>query len=291
MAKKFTKEDFIEKARLAHGDKYDYSKVEYINAHTKVCIICPIHGEFWQLPCNHIKKCGCEQCYKEEKIYSVEEFIELSNKKHQKKYNYSKVDFKNKINDKICIICPIHGEFWQTINNHLQGKGCPYCYGNKKYTLETFIEKAKQIHGDKYDYSQTSITNLDEKGRIKIICPIHGEFFQTIDNHLRGQECKYCAKNRSFKYTTDEFIEKAKSIHGNKYDYSLVEYKTNKTKVKIICPIHGVFEQTPSTHFKGCGCPLCNSSKLENKIKFILKQNNITFEEQKTFEWLKDKKN
>ncbi|MBR6515290.1 MAG: hypothetical protein IKT40_00395 [Bacilli bacterium] len=290
MSIKLNKQDFIDKANKIHNNKYDYSKTEYINMHTKICIICPTHGEFYQLPCNHLKSCGCYKCYKENKTYSKEEFIELSNKIHDNKYDYSKVDFNNKINGKICIICKIHGEFWQTIDNHLKGKGCPYCFGNKKYTLESFIEKARKVHGDKYDYSQTSLTNLDDKGRIKIICPIHGEFYQTIDNHLKGQNCKYCATNRSFKYTTEEFIEKAKLIHNDKYDYSKTVYKSNKEKIIIICPIHGEFQQTPITHLNGHGCPKCNSSKLENKIKILLENNNITFEEQKTFDWLKYKR-
>ena len=99
MPSKFTKEDFIERAKKVHGDKYDYSKVEYVNAHTKVIITCPIHGDFEQLPCNHIKGVGCNLCYKDNKVTNLETFIEKSIKKHGDKYDYSKVEIDNKIKE------------------------------------------------------------------------------------------------------------------------------------------------------------------------------------------------
>ena len=121
MSKKLTKEEFIEKAKKLHGDKYDYSKVEYIDYLTKVCIICPKHGEFWQTPSNHLNKTkskGCLKCGIEntnyKNTYTKEEFIEKAKTIHGNKYDYSKVEYL-KSNKKICIICPKHGEFWQTL--------------------------------------------------------------------------------------------------------------------------------------------------------------------------------
>ena len=130
MPKKKTKEEFIKEATENHKDKYDYSKVEYVNNHTKVCINCPKHGEFWQTPHAHNQGQGCLKCgiekRSEKKTSTKEEFIKKAREKHGDKYDYSKVDYVNNAT-KVCIICPEHGEFWQRPNEHLNGRGCHEC--------------------------------------------------------------------------------------------------------------------------------------------------------------------
>ena len=111
--------NFIEKAKAVHGDKYDYSKVEYVKAKEKVCIICQEHGEFWQTPNNHLRGEGCPFCYGSKKL-TTEEFISKAKQIHGNKYDYSNVNYVNKYT-KVCIICPEHGEFWQKPSNHLKG--------------------------------------------------------------------------------------------------------------------------------------------------------------------------
>lgn len=225
MPKRFTKEDFIKRAKETHGDKYDYSKVDYINSTTKVCIICPEHGEFYQCPSDHIR-----------------------------------------------------------------GVGCRRCYGNEKNTTEQFIQKAKKIHGDKYDYSKVEYDG--NKKKVCIICPEHGEFWQRPNDHISGYGCPYCGNN--LKKNTEEFIEESKKVHNNKYDYSKTKYINAHTKVCIICPEHGEFWQEAANHTNGAGCPYCNcgnKSKMEENVSKELIKNNIRFIRQKTFEWLKYKKN
>lgn len=147
----------------------------------------------------------------------------------------------------------------------------------KKRTTENFIEDAKKKHGDKYDYSKTDYNSKDEKGRIRIICPEHGEFWQTPDNHLKGKGCMKCSmkkKPQCLPVGKDAFVEKAKKIHGNKYDYSLVEYIDGLTEVDIICPVHGAFPQKPQNHLAGDGCQACaeekrGASQRWDKEKFI----------------------
>lgn len=274
--------NFIEKSRKIHGDKYDYSKVEYVNTKTKVCIICPEHGEFWQTPNNHLHGCGCPMCKAQKngdgKRSNRNDFIEKATAIHGNKYDYSKAIYINN-STKVCIICPEHGEFWQTPNHHLQKHGCQKCANVKKQTTKDFICKAKGIHGDKYDYSNVEYVNNHTK--VCIICPEHGEFWQTPKNHLRGQGCPRCGvikghigKNK----LTEEFINKAKEIHNDKYDYSKVEYKNNKTKVCIICHEkdifgneHGEFWQNPHHHLKGHGCPKCKT-KVVSKLKRLTKE-------------------
>ena len=127
---------FIERAQKIHGNKYDYSKVNYVKSSEKVCIICPEHGEFWQKPNSHISsKQGCPKCGKTGKL-TQEEFIKRARYIHNDKYDYSKVEYVNS-QTKVCIICPEHGEFWQTPNSHLSGIGC------KKCGINIRIEKRK----------------------------------------------------------------------------------------------------------------------------------------------------
>lgn len=225
--KRLTGEEFIEKAKKIYGDKYDYSKVEYINNKTKVCIICPEHGEFKIRPDCHIhQKQGCPKCGNknkgDSKRLTTEEFIERAKVVHDNKYDYSKVEYKT-TDTPVCIICPEHGEFWQSPHNHIgQKQGCPKC--SKHY----------------------------------------------MDN-------KY-------------FIERAKEIHGDKYDYSKVEYKDSHTNVCIICPKHGEFYIRPNDHLFGHGCGKCYNSKIEDEVEEFLKSNNFVYETQKTFDGLKSKK-
>ena len=269
--KKSTTEDFIKKAKEIHGNKYDYSKVDYKNNSTKVCIICHEkdklgneHGEFWQTPANHLSGHGCPKC--DGKGFTWGYYLKLCSLIHNNKYDYSKVNYINNTS-KICIICPKHGEFWMTITNHLRGQGCPKCAGTKKSSTKEFIEKARKVHGDKYDYSKVEYIN--NKTKVCIICPEHGEFWQTPNCHLSGDGCAKCSKKH--KYTTEEWIEEAKKVHGNKYDYSKVNYINSQTKVCIICPEHGEFWQKPDGHLLGQGCPICRTSVLEDKLYEKLK--------------------
>jgi very-short-patch-repair endonuclease len=222
---------FIEKAKLVHNDKYDYSKVKYINSKTKVCIICPEHGEFQQTPNDHLQGKGCKKC------------------------GYVMAAIKNKSN------------------------------------VEKFIENAVKIHGNRYDYSKVNYVKRKEK--VCIICPVHGEFWQTPHNHLSGNGCLYCAnenRNVGSKSNTSLFIEKAKTVHGNRYDYSKVNYVNAKTKVCIICLEHGEFWQTPNNHLFNQGCPSCKQSKLENRLELILQNNNISYIKQKRDSKIRNKR-
>ena len=284
-------EEFIEKASKKHGNRFDYSKVVYKNNKTKVCIICPEHGEFWQTPQEHLKaRVGC--CPKcsillraKRKTYTQEEFIEKCKAKHNNKYDYSKTIYTHN-KEKVCIICPKHGEFWQVANSHLAGMGCPKCNKSNKLTKDEFIEKAKSVHGDKYDYSKVEYKNSSTK--VCIICPEHGEFWQTPNGHLSGHGCRECdnERKREIKYSTKEIINRFKEVHGDYFDYSKFNYNGIFEKSIIICPIHGEFEMSAHEHIKGHGCPVCNQSALEKEIKDELLKNNIEFEEQKTFDWL-----
>ena len=284
MTKKLTTDEFIERAKRIHGDKYDYSKVDYKGSKEKVCIICPEHGEFLQIPSAHLMGNGCKKCANE-KLYNErhknnEQFIKDSKKIHGNKYDYSKVNYVNSFT-KVCIICPEHGEFWQTPANHLSGKGCIICGRNssdskKRSNKSEFIEKAKEVHNNRYEYSKVEYINALTK--VCIICPEHGEFMQTPNTHLDGHGCPKCGINRAAAQktmSTEEFIERAKTVHGNKYNYSKTKYKNTNEKVTIICPKHGEFKQTPSIHLNGCGCPKCAGNIKLSTEEFIEKAHKV----------------
>ena len=209
-----------------------------------------------------------------------EEFIKEVMQKNPK-YDYSKVYYVNNYT-KVTVICPEHGEFCITPQHLLQGKGCAQCgrisAKNKlKDSKQKFIEKARKIHGDKYNYSKFDYENAHVKSII--ICPIHGEFLQNANNHLQGKGCPKCSSEKQ-KVGTKEFIERASKIHNNFYDYSLVKYNRTDEKIKIKCPIHGEFEQTPNSHLRGRGCPKCNQSKGEKLVESILNKYKIPYLQQ-----------
>ena len=267
MRKRSTAE-FIIEARKVHGGKYDYSKTIYEGSLKKLCIICPQHGEFWQIADVHLRGAGCPQCHNLSKRSNKDVFIAKCRELYGDLYDYSKVEYVHN-KEKVCVICPKHGEFWVTPNNHMRGSRCPACYGTPKKTTEQFIEEAKNVHGNKYDYSK--VEYVDGKSKICIICPEHGEFWQTPYGHLKGHQCPACSKVQ--RITQDIFIERCTEIHHGKYDYSKVKFKHVKKKVCIICPEHGDFWQKPSIHLRGYGCSVCGGSQQLTTEKFIEKAN------------------
>jgi hypothetical protein len=158
--------------------------------------------------------------------------------------------------------------------NHLKGQKCPTCSGRNKVTNELFIEKAKKIHDDKYDYSQ--IEYINAQTNIRIICREHGEFIQMPLNHLKGNQCYRCS---GIVKTTEDFINKAKKIHNNLYDYSKSIYNGTRKNIIIICKEHGEFIQKPNDHLSGNGCQKCCSmgfSKIAIEwLDSIMKKENI----------------
>jgi hypothetical protein len=206
MLKELRTKEFLDRAKVVHNKKYDYSLVTYENARTKVDIICPIHGAFKQTPDSHLRGCGCPACGRdrttEKQKCKLNEFIYKAKEMHNNKYDYSLVEYKNSIT-KIKIICPIHGKFYQTPDNHLYGYGCPACarlttIHKVAKSYDYFLKKSRMIHGKKYDYSKAKYVSLSSK--IKIICPKHGSFYQMPEKHIVGQGCPRCKESRGEKF-------------------------------------------------------------------------------------------
>lgn len=236
MRERLSAKTFIPRAIEIHGDKYDYSQTQYIKAKEPVTIICKKHGPFTQRPQDHIlKACGCPKC---------------------------------------------KGD--KTVEVH-------------SYTKEKFLELAKEKHGDKYNYSQINYVNYTTP--VKIICPIHGEFEQKPSIHVQTTGCQKCGRekaNQTESYTFKDFVDKANKVHFDKYDYRKVNYINSQTKVTIICPEHGEFEQRPASHLFGQGCPKCRlvgQTKLYNKLKESFPKEEIIWEANKNIiPWIENQR-
>lgn len=283
MPKKLTTEEWINKARIKHGDKYDYSKSVYTGSRDRIIITCPKHGDFTAISGLHISRGdGCPECAslaKSSKLsLSNEEFINRLRDMFGDNYDYSKVKY-NGTRGYVTIVCPKHGEFKARVGTLSRGVGCLKCKEEerlKKFN-DLYIKKFKEYYPD-LDYSKTVYTGWDT--RIVITCPKHGDF-EVLPNHfLRYKGCPKCSAESHAKYmqkSLDDFLKDARRIHGTRYDYSRVEYNDSHTKVCIVCPEHGEFWQTPNSHIQGSGCPSCSSSKGEEEVCNILLSNGIKF--------------
>lgn len=292
VGKLLTKDEFISRSKKKHGERYDYSWVNYVTSKSKVKIGCKIHGEFWQIPNGHMQGSGCPACGVDRcavaRSLTLDEFIEKAKSQHGDRYDYSKVHYMDSYMT-ISIICKDHGEFSQVPINHTQGNGCPTCgfaqrVNSQRQTLDEFIEKANLKHDDIYDYSE--VDYIDSLTNINISCNTHGVFSQAPGNHIRGQGCPVCGMEQqanALRSTNESFIEKSKSQHGDRYDYSMVKYVNSSAKVKIICKDHGEFLQVPNNHTRGHGCPTCKSSQGEIRVSKYLSNNDIKFESEKKF--------
>lgn len=216
-------------------------------------------------------------------------FIEKANSIFNGKYSYEKVNYVD-YKTEVTITCPIHGDFKQRPSNHLKGHGCPHCAKNGvRPTLEAFRARFsdKMINLSEFEYKRATDAG-------KCLCERCGNVWYTTPMSLmKGSGCPRCAKERRVMKRTsniDEFIRKFQEKHGINYDFSEAKYVNAITKMAVICPSHGKFFMSPNDLLSGHGCPTCSSSRLESEVRKILSENNIDFEEQKRFEWLRLKK-
>lgn len=184
-----TNEEIISEFKEVHGEKYDYSLMEYKNVDTKIKIICPTHGVFEQSPYSHGKQGkGCPKC--SGKNLTKTELVKEFKMVHGNKYDYKNMKIVH-FREKITVTCKDHGDFKILATNHKAGKGCPKCAG-KNLTNTEWISKFKQVHGEiysykKFDFKATSVKSI-------FICKEHGEFEATPSMHIRGRGCPCCAK-------------------------------------------------------------------------------------------------
>lgn len=251
MSKKLTQEEFLARAKKIHGNKYDYSKSIFVGVDKKLTIICSKHGEFEQTPSKHVReKQKCPKCVG--KKLTTQELIIKFIKVHGVKYDYSKFVYKN-AKAKSKISCLKHGVFMQSSYKHLNGQGCPKCAGKNLNTLE-IIENFKEIHGEKYDYSEVKYKN--ENTCVKIKCNKHGHFYQMPRAHKQGSGCHICSNSKGehmiFKFFTDNKIsferqkkfENCKDIKNLPFDFYVPKYN-------LLIEYDGEQHFVPLNHWKG----------------------------------------
>lgn len=322
MAKKLTQEEFLERVKKIHGDKYNYDKAEYTGANNKVIIGCPIHGDFRQSACAHLAGSGCNSCgnrtTKNKLSMGYDEFINRCKDKHNNYYDYSMVDSNNfSLKKRIEIICPKHGQYSLVAVNHMNGSKCRRCTldspltdKQKKYRekLKTgehsrlgsdeWVKRIKLNENDNLTIDIQPDAVLTGRSIITYTCNKHPQLGKkniTINEFVTHKfNCKYCSAEHVSKVNSpglENFIKKATSVHGGYYDYSAItEYKNGRNKVEIICPIHGSFFQCAANHINNKhGCPKCyrefrqaaifySVSSQEIKLQKWLTSNNILFE-------------
>lgn len=295
---KITNEEYIQRAKSVHGDRYRYELTEYVDRNTKITVTCKVHGPFLVNPYTHIRLgCGCMKCandkMKKTCALTTESFIARAKEYIGYHYDYSKVEYVN-AHTPVTIGCPTHGWFTKYPMEIQQGRrGCPTCgkeagYKKRQTGLQAFIERSKAIHGDKYSYDKVVYKN--QQSRVTITCPIHGDFKQIAQGHLIGHGCPKCNNEYYKGRTREDLLKDFYEMHRGFYSYpNLPEWSNNKERVKIICPKHGVFTQSVANHLRGDGCPSCKNSRQENIVFRNLQDKRIRFEREKTFKWLKRK--
>ncbi len=277
----YTTEEFIARSKEVHGDEYTYVDTVYKRIKDNVIITCRKHGNFTVLPRVHLGGSKCRKCSGKEPVTTAI-FIQHAKEIHGDLYSYTNVNYVDSYT-KVSITCNKHKkDFMMRPNSHIGSRqGCPSCGGKDKITTDIFIKRAIKIHGNKYLYDEVKyVTNTN---KVKIFCKKHKEYFMQspvahIDSAAGCQKCAMDLRKKAMSSNLDKFIIDAKEVHGDRYDYSKVEYKNNKTKIIVICKEHGPFKIKPNSHLSSnSGCPICSSSKGEIKIYDYLKKHKINF--------------
>ena len=274
---------FIQKAQFVHGDAYSYDKSEYVNAHTKLIITCPIHGDFNQRPNNHLKGQGCPSCKFDSDRSNTEKFIQKAQFVHDGKYSYEKAEYINN-QIKVIITCPIHGDFEQTPSHHLKGRGCSDCrYDSNRSNTEEFIQKAKSVHGDRYGYDKAVYVN--SRSKITINCPVHGDFEQRSDVHLGGYGCPSC-KNESnpggYSDNKEEYKDKEAILYHVRFTIKETDEAFEKFGITTKNSVKERFKITKNHELKlevinEYPTTLYEAIELEQEIKQHLLDNNLAY--------------
>ena len=267
--RKLSQEEFLEKCRISHGYKFDYSLTKYKNNRTKIIVICPEHGKSYQIPLLHIKNHGCPECAKiikakkrkKPKSQILSEFKLV----HKNKYNYDKFECIT-VSAKGIITCRIHGDFLQTAHSHKNGSGCPKCGRNscnKRKSKDQVIKDFQKIHNHQYDYS--NMIYITSSSDVEIICKKHGPFWLKCSKHKSGRGCPKCSKEKLIKkLSLNVILKRFKDTLGDRYDYSKFEYKNANEPGIVICKEHGEFLVTARSHLKS-ECRKCSGYSPKTK--------------------------
>ncbi len=280
-------ENFINKVKAKYGDQYSFEKTIYKSRDKSVILTCKIHGDFVITPRTLLSKQhgkqphGCPLCYHipvARKPLKPECFFSKMKEIFGDKYDFSHSIYKNR-SSKVEFVCPKHGKQSRWADTLLKGCGCPEC--EKETRTNMWLERIKESHGNKYTYPSMP-KYLSYSTRLRIICPVHGEFRQTVLCHaLLVCGCPKCVGTRvmSQEEPKANFIKRGIERYGDRFDYSRVKYVNEGTSVKIRCKEHNYwFEVLPDTHVRrSSGCPICNESTGEVEVRKWLDSHKIEY--------------
>lgn len=275
---------FLERAKAQYGEdvekKYDYSKVDYQRAKSKLIIRCIEHDvTFTQRADTHMNGgIACKICKHNTplraKVKNTEDVIKLGNEIHKGLDTYENLVYKGS-GTKIIVTCKVHGDYEISSKSYLQGTRCSKCGVENKYlTIPNAKAIIAKVHGDRYEYNWDTYKNSSSKMDIK--CKIHGWFTQRVNTHISGSGCIKCGViSRSF--TQDEVLVKIKKHFRDRYTYDKFVYVNDTTEAIVTCKLHGDFYKQPHELMRGNGCTKCKESKPERDMANILDDNNIEY--------------
>lgn len=267
MPRRLTTDDFINKSKLRHGNRYDYRFVEYKNSRNSVVLVCRQHGKFSQIANDHLMGAGCPKCRNmkttDRLLKTLEQVITEFKELNGNRYDYTNILSYISSKEKLPIKCKVHGIFYQSANTHLRGYHCWDCGMTKRSraqkndpnkAIQTLIDK----HGDTYLYDR--VLYKGKKNPIEIGCRIHGYFWQVFNCHQGGGGCPTCGGLRAAdtrRYSKEELAKKLKIIHGDRLTFCLENYQNQDSFLEVNCLEHGNYKQRVSNLLAGHGCPQC----------------------------------
>lgn len=269
MSRRMTFPEFVEKARAARGDRFEYRDEGWTGVKSDVLIICPDHGEFRANASWHLKGVECPRCSRPRAGMTFAEFVTEANSLHAGAYVYNASSWSS-VSGSVSYTCPRHGPITQVVRDHLDKGGCRHCgwlRGGvaKRMSLQVFVQRARAVHGDAYEYLHGMGTG--KRRRMTITCPRHGEFIQARDDHLGGNGCHECASH--VRRTGERFVADAIAVHGSRFTYPRTNFVNTMKKVIVTCPVHGDFSINASSLLQGRGCMGCAGLARKTTSEFI----------------------
>lgn len=261
-------ETITSRAQEVHANKYEYDRGAYKNSKTAMKVLCPEHGEFWVTPEVHIKGQGCPKCSKikvrKARVRGSDMLVPKMIEKWGDRFDFSHVSFEQS-RDKFTLICKEHGEFQTSYRNFMKStKGCPKCARpNRHISHDKMVAELYKKYKTGYTFDKNIITKGGLKW-VRVTCEKHGEHLKTLNSIRSGYACTKCSREKggaSRRLSESEFLHRSKEKHGEKYDYSLIEYTRGVDQIQIVCPTHGKFMQMPCDHARGVGCPKCGEER------------------------------
>lgn len=295
--KTLSQEEFLQRARAKHGEKYDYSNTVFVATREPIEYICPTHGIVKQLANSHLQGMGCRACANDEqaanKVRTLDWFVKKARKVHGDKYDYSDAKYTGAARP-ITYRCPKHGLVTQRAYSHLEGSGCNDCFieglpDARRISKEEFLKKVHDKHGDMISFGNFKYQGV--KAKLTAICAVHGPFETTgvkllaVSKVVAGcPKCGHEANTSHHPMTFKEFVTRAEEVHGNKYIYDESSFSSCYSNVGIFCKQHKYnFSQAAYAHLRGQGCVKCAAavsvSAAEKDISAWLTSKNIRHEQ------------